>query len=238
MSNPYGKLSEKEREELILRYLPLVKGIAFNIKKNLPDSVDIRDLIGYGILGLIKAIDNLKEVDTKRAESYLRLRIKGAIYDYLRGLDFGSRGVRDKEKQLKEVVEKLKEKLGREPTDEEVAREMNLSLEEFLNLVHKISFSHVLSLEEVFRENTRDYEEILKSASESVEEIVLRKEFEDKLKEAIKRLSEREKLVVQLIFYEELPMREVAKILNCSISRVAQLKSSALEKLRKELSSQ
>lgn len=238
MSNPYGKLSEKEREELILRYLPLVKGIAFNIKKNLPDSVDVRDLIGYGILGLIKAIDNLKEVDTKRAESYLRLRIKGAIYDYLRSLDFGSRSVRDKEKQLKEVIEKLKEKLGREPTDEEVAKEMNLPLEEFLNLVHKISFSHVLSLEEVFRENTRDYEEILKSTSESVEEIVLRKEFEDKLKEAIKKLSEREKLVVQLIFYEELPMREVAKILNCSISRVAQLKSSALEKLKKELSSQ
>ncbi len=238
MKNPYGKLSEKEREELILKYLPLVKGIAFNLKKNLPDSVDIRDLIGYGIVGLIKAVDNLRETNTRSAESYIKLRVKGAIYDYLRSLDFGSRNIREKEKQLREVVEKLKEKLGREPTDEEVAKEMNLSREELLNLLHKISFSHILSLEEVFKENIRDYEEILKSGRDSVEEAIIRKEFEEKLREAIKKLPEREKLVIQLIFYEELPMREVAKILNCSISRVAQLKSSALEKLRKELKSE
>ncbi|WP_461829849.1 sigma-70 family RNA polymerase sigma factor [Aquifex sp.] len=235
MKNPYGELSESEREELILKYLPLVKGIAYNIKKNLPDSVDLRDLVGYGIIGLIKAIDNLKEVNTKSSESYIKLRIKGAIYDYLRSLDFGSRHVREKEKKVRETVEKLKEKLGREPTDEEVARELNLSVEELLNLLHKISFSHVLSLEEVFRENLRDYEEILASSGEDVEESILNKEFEERLKRAIEKLPEREKLVIQLIFYENLPMKEVAKILNCSVSRVAQLKSSALGKLRKEL---
>lgn len=235
MKNPYKELSEKEREELILKYLPLVKGIAFNLKKNLPDSVDVRDLVGYGIIGLIRAIDNLKGTNRKSAESYIKLRIKGAIYDYLRSLDFGSRTVREKEKQLKEVMEKLKERLGREPTDEEIAKEMNLSREELLNLLHKISFSHILSLEEIFRENLRDYEEILKSGADNVEEKIIRKEFEEKLKEAIKKLPERERLVIQLIFYEELPMREVAKILNCSISRVAQLKSNALKKLKKEL---
>lgn len=235
MKNPYGELSEKEREELILKYLPLVKGIAYNIKKNLPDSVDLRDLVGYGIVGLIKAIDNLKEINTKSAESYIKLRVKGAIYDYLRSLDFGSRHVREKEKKIKETVERLKEVLGREPTDEEVARELNLSVEELLNLLHKISFSHVLSLEEVFRENLRDYEELLSYPGDSVEARVLKKEFEEKLEKAIRKLPKREKLVIQLIFYEELPMREVAKVLNCSISRVAQLKSSALEKLRKEL---
>lgn len=235
MKNPYGELSEKEREELILKYLPLVKGIAYNIKKNLPDSVDLRDLVGYGIVGLIKAIDNLKEINTKSAESYIKLRVKGAIYDYLRSLDFGSRHVREKEKKIKETVEKLKEVLGREPTDEEVAQELNLSVEELLNLLHKISFSHVLSLEEVFRENLRDYEELLSYPGDSVEASVLKKEFEEKLEKAIRKLPKREKLVIQLIFYEELPMREVAKVLNCSISRVAQLKSSALEKLRKEL---
>ena len=235
MKNPYGELSESEREELILKYLPLVKGIAYNIKKNLPDSVDLRDLVGYGIIGLIKAIDNLKEVNTKSSESYIKLRIKGAIYDYLRSLDFGSRHVREKEKKVRETIEKLKEKLGREPTDEEVARELNISVDELLNLLHKISFSHVLSLEEVFRENLRDYEELLTSWGDNVEESILNKEFEEKLKRAIEKLPEREKLVIQLIFYEELPMREVAKILNCSVSRVAQLKSSALGRLRKEL---
>lgn len=237
MKNPYREQSDREREELILRYLSLVKGIAFNVKKNLPDSVDIRDLIGYGILGLIKAIDNLKEINTKRAESYIRLRIKGAIYDYLRSLDFGSRQVREKERKIRETVEKLKEKLGREPTDEEIAKALNLSQEELLNLLHKISFSHILSLEEVFRESIRDYEELLVSHRDNVEDSVINKEFEERLRKAIKKLPDREKLVIQLIFYEELPMREVAKILNCSISRVAQLKSNALKKLREELKS-
>lgn len=235
MKNPYREQSEKEREELILRYLPLVKGIAFNLKKNLPDSVDVRDLVGYGILGLIRAIDNLKELNTKRAETYIRLRIKGAIYDYLRSLDFGSRQIREKEKKIKGVMEKLKEKLGREPTDEEIAKELNIPVEELMNLLHKISFSHVLSLEEAFKESVRDYEEVLSSEGSNVEEEVINREFEDRLREAIKKLPEKEKLVIQLIFYEELPMKEVAKLLNCSVSRVAQIKSSALSRLRKEL---
>jgi len=128
MKNPYREQSDREREELILKYLPLVK--AFNIKKNLPDSVDVRDLIGYGILGLIKAIDNLKEVNTRRAESYIRLRVKGAIYDYLRSLDFGSRQVREMEKKIRETAKKLQESLGREPSDEEIAKALNLSQEE------------------------------------------------------------------------------------------------------------
>ncbi len=235
MKNPYREQSEKEREELILRYLPLVKGIAFNLKKNLPDSVDVRDLVGYGILGLIRAIDNLKELNTKRAETYIRLRIKGAIYDYLRSLDFGSRQIREKEKKIKGVMEKLKEKLGREPTDEEIAKELNIPVEELMNLLHKISFSHVLSLEEAFKESVRDYEEVLSSEGSNVEEEVINREFEDRLREAIKKLPEKEKLVIQLIFYEELPMKEVAKLLNCSVSRVAQIKSSALSRLRKKL---
>ena len=233
MRNPY-KLSEVEREELILKYLPLVKAIAYNIKKQLPEDVDVRDLIGYGIIGLINAIDKLNTTEKKKMESYIKLRIKGAIFDYLRSLDFGSRKVRSKEKEIKNVVEKLKEKLGREPTDEEIAKELGISVDELIEDLKKISFSYILSLEELFKENVRNYEEIIPK-SEDVEEKIIEKEFEEKLKKAINKLPEREKLVIQLIFYEGLSLKEVSKILNISISRVAQIKTSALKKLKEEL---
>ncbi len=230
MKKPYTE----QREELILKYLPLVKGIAYNVKKHLPDDVDVRDLIGHGIIGLIKGIDNLKTTDEKAIETYLKIRIKGAIYDYLRSLDFGSREIRNKEKRIKEALEKLKEKLGREPTDEELAEELGLPREELINTLKKISFSYILNLEEVFRENVRDYSELIASG-EDVEEKVIKKEFEERLKKAVKELPEREKLVIQLIFYEGLPLKEVAKVLNTSISRVAQIKARALKRLREKL---
>ncbi len=233
MKNPYA-LGEKEREELILKYLPLVKSIAFTIKRHLPDSVDVRDLIGYGIIGLINAIDKLNR--DKNFESYLKIRIRGAIYDYLRSLDFGSRNVREKEKRIKKVLEELSKKLGREPTDEEIAQHLGEDAEQLRRDIYRISFSYILNLDEVFNgEEGRGYEEVLGSRGEGVEERVIRKDLEEKLKEAVNSLSERERLVIQLIFYEELPLKDVAEILGCSISRVSQIKGEAIRKLRDKL---
>ncbi len=232
MKNPYT-LNEKEREELILKYLPLVKSIAFRIKRQLPNSVDVRDLIGYGIIGLINAIDRLDR--DKNFEGYLKIRIRGAIYDYLRSLDFGSRNVRDKEKRIKKALEELTKKLGREPTDEEIARHLGEDVEQLRRDIYKISFSYVLNLDEVFNEEGRSYEEIISSKSEDVEEKVIKKDLEEKLRKAIESLSERERLVIQLLFYEELSLKEVAEVLGCSISRVSQIKGEAISKLRKKL---
>ncbi len=233
MKNPYA-LGEKEREELILKYLPLVKSIAFTIKRHLPDSVDVRDLIGYGIIGLINAIDKLNR--DKNFESYLKIRIRGAIYDYLRSLDFGSRNVREKEKRIKKALEELSKKLGREPTDEEIAQHLGEDAEQLRRDIYRISFSYILNLDEVFNgEEGRGYEEVLGSRGEGVEERVIRKDLEEKLKEAVNSLSERERLVIQLIFYEELPLKDVAEILGCSISRVSQIKGEAIRKLRDKL---
>jgi len=230
MKNPYS-IGEKEREELILKYLPLVKSIAFTIKKHLPPTVDVRDLIGHGVIGLIKALDKL---DTqKNPESYLKIRIKGAIYDYLRSLDFGSRKVREKERRIKEALKELSEKLGREPTDEEIAEFLGEDIDTLQHDLSKISFSYLLNLEDIFTEEKRGYEEVLKSKNIDVEEEIVKKDLIDKLKRAIDKLSDREKLVIQLIFYEELPLKEVAQVLNCSISRVSQIKGEAIEKLRR-----
>ncbi len=230
MKNPYA-YREKEREELILRYLPLVKSIAFTIKRHIPPTIDVRDLIGHGILGLIKALEKL---DTQRnPESYLKIRIRGAIYDYLRSLDFGSRRIREKEKRIKEALRELTEKLGREPTDEEIAEHLGEKVDTLQHDLSRISFSYILNLEDIFTEERRGYEEVISSREVDVEEDVVKKDLVEKLRKAIDRLDEREKLVIQLVFYEELPLKHVAEILNCSISRVSQIKGEAIEKLRR-----
>ncbi len=230
MKNPYS-LHENEKEELVLKYLPMVKSIAFSIKKHIPATIDVRDLIGHGIIGLIKALEKL---DTqKNPESYLKIRIRGAIYDYLRSLDFGSRRVREKERKIKEALKELTEKHGREPTDEEVAEYLGEDIDTLQHDLSRISFSYVLNLEDVFTEERRGYEEVIGSQKHDVEEEIVKKDLVEKLKKAIERLEEREKMVIQLIFYEELPLKEVAKILECSVSRVSQIKGEAIAKLRR-----
>ncbi len=228
----FYSITEKEREELILKYMPLVKSIALRIKRQLPPSVDLQDLIGYGIVGLINAIDRMDK--TKNPESYIKIRIRGAIYDYLRSLDFGSRRVREKEKKIKRVLEELSKELGREPTDEEVSEKLGEDVETLYHDLHSISFSYILSLEDVFKQDEgRSYEEIVNSDAPTVEETIISKELEEKIRNAVQRLEEKEKLVLQLIFYEELPLKDVAQILGCSISRVSQIKARALEKMKK-----
>ncbi len=230
MKNPYD-VKDREREELILKYLPLVKAIAFTLKRHLPPTIDVRDLIGHGIIGLIKALEKL---DTqKNPESYLRIRIRGAMYDYLRSLDFGSRRIREKERRIKEALKELTEELGREPTDEEIAQKLGERVEDLQQDLSKISFSYILNLDDIFSEERRSYEEVISSKRMDVEEEIVKKDLSEKLKEAIEKLDERERLVIQLIFYEELPLKEIASILGCSVSRVSQIKGEAIEKLRK-----
>ncbi len=230
MKNPYD-VKDREREELILKYLPLVKSIAFTLKRHLPPTIDVRDLIGHGIIGLIKALEKL---DTQRnPESYLKIRIRGAMYDYLRSLDFGSRRIREKERRIREALKELTEELGREPTDEEIAQKLGERVEDLQHDLSKISFSYILNLDDIFTEERRSYEEVISSKKVDVEEEIVQKDLSEKLKEAIDKLDEREKLVIQLIFYEELPLKEIASILGCSISRVSQIKGEAIEKLRK-----
>ncbi len=230
MKNPYD-VKDREREELILKYLPLVKAIAFSLKRHLPPTIDVRDLIGHGIIGLIKALEKL---DTqKNPESYLKIRIRGAMYDYLRSLDFGSRRIREKERRIKEALKELTEELGREPTDEEIAQKLGERVEDLQHDLSRISFSYILNLDDIFTEERRSYEEVISSKKVDVEEEIVKKDLSEKLKKAIEKLDEREKLVIQLIFYEELPLKEIAGILGCSVSRVSQIKGEAIEKLRK-----
>jgi RNA polymerase sigma factor for flagellar operon FliA len=224
---------EQKDKEAILKYLPLVKSIAYRIYKHLPDAVDLNDLIGYGILAVVEALPKLDE--SKNPEAYLRLRIKGAMYDYLRSLDFGSKSLRKREKEIKAKLEELTNQLGREPTDEELIKALGYKPDEFYSDLQKISASHLLSLDDLFKEG-RSYEEVFSSSvEESPEENSIKQDLREKILKAIEDLDQREKFVLQLIFYEEIPAKEVAKLLKVSTARVSQIKESALSKLREKL---
>ncbi len=223
-----------EEKELVLSYLPLVKEIAYRLYRHLPKSVDVRDLIGYGVLAVVEALPKLDK--NKNPTAYLKLRIKGAMYDYLRSIDFASRNVRSKEKAIRQALEKLSIEKGREVSDEELAEFLGEDPERLKEDLQAISFSYLMSLEEIFSER-RSYEELFESKEESPEEIVIKKDIREKLLKAIERLEKREKLVLQLLYYEELPLKEVAKLLGVSMARVSQIKSSAIEKLKSYLAS-
>ncbi len=228
-------LQEKEeREQKILQYIPLVKKICSKIIRNLPPNVDYNDLVSNGIIGLIYAIDHLDA--SKNPESYIKIRIKGAIYDYLRSLDFGSRNIRDKEHKIKDIIRNFQNEYQREPTDEEISNILGETLEEYQNSLYKISFSYLQSLEDIVykitEETEKSYDNFVSSDIETPEENVLKLDLEYRLKEAIEKLEDREKLVLQLLFYEELGIKEVAEILGISLSRVSQIKSQALFKLK------
>jgi len=227
-------LSKEEKDkEAILKYLPLVKSIAYRIYKHLPDAIDLNDLIGYGILAVMEALPKLDE--SKNPEAYLRLRIKGAMYDYLRSLDFGSKSLRKKEKEIKAKLDELTNQLGREPTDEELIKALGYKPDAFYSDLQKISASHLLSLDDLFKEG-RSYEEVFSSSvEESPEENSIKQDLREKILKAIEDLDQREKLVLQLIFYEEIPAKEVAKLLKVSTARISQIKESALSKLREKL---
>ncbi|MCS6998293.1 MAG: RNA polymerase sigma factor FliA [Aquificaceae bacterium] len=222
----------KEEKELVLSYLPLVQQIAYRLHRHLPSSVDVNDLIGYGVLALIEVLPKVDR--SKNPTAYLKLRVKGAMYDYLRSLDFVSRNIRSKEKAIKQALERLSMERGEEVSDEELAKFLGESPEKLKEDLKAISFSYLMSLEELFREG-RSYEELFESQEEGPEEAVIRADLKEKLLKAIERLDHREKLLLQLLYYEELPLKEVAKLLGVSMARVSQIKSSAIEKLRNYL---
>ena len=236
-------LAKQKRNELVVSLIPKVRKIALEIYRHLPEgAVELDDLIQEGILGIIKAFGRLKKGSitkdgklTPEAISFLLIRAKGAILDYLRSLDFGSKKLREKERKLEEVKNILREKLKREPTEEEIASFLSVEPEEVYHLEEKLYFSYLLSLEELFSRNFKGGFENFVSSSSNVEKEVEKRELIKKLTEALKKLDRKELLVLQLLFFENLKTAEVAKVLDITPGRVAQIKKVAVKKLAKEM---
>lgn len=232
---------ESAREQLILNYSPLVKFVAGRVAAKLPNTVESADLISYGIFGLIDAIKKYDPARGIKFETYAITRIRGAIIDELRALDWVPRSVRSRARDIENAIATLEGRLNRTPEDCEVAEEIGLSMKELQDAYTKISYTSVVSFDEIWAPNSdRDDRSSLASVvkDESAPDPVASFESEEIkviLADAIEKLSERERTVVALYYYEGLPLKEIGQVLGVTESRASQLHTKAVLRLRARL---
>lgn len=227
----------QEREKLIIHYLGLVKYVAGRTAAGLPDSVDIDDLVGAGMLGLMKAVEAFDPAKEVKFETYALPRIRGAMLDELRNQDWFPRSVRRKAKRVDTAVKELEASLGRSPRDGELARHLRLDMHDFYRLVGEVSQSSLLSIEEDLRigkdgtyTSVRD---ILSDLREpNAHEILADKELRAIVIETLEKLDEKERLVLTLYYFEELTLAEIGEILGVSESRVCQIHGKSIQRLK------
>lgn len=228
------------RETLILNYSPLVKYVAGRLSSSLPQTIDTADLISYGIFGLIDAIEKYDPERGIKFETYAIARIKGAIIDELRAMDWVPRSVRARAREVEQAYVRLEGTLKRVPTDAEVAKEMGISSRELQGIFTKLSYTSVVSFEELWVGGDREDRSNVMSTieDETAEDPVAlfeSEEVKDILASAIERLPERERIVVALYYYEGLTLKEIGQVLGVTESRVSQLHTKAVLRLRARL---
>ncbi len=227
------------RNELILSELSQVYYLARRIHERLPQHVPLEDLVHAGVVGLIEAVHKYNPNKNASLKSFASFRIRGAILDSLRVLDWGSRPLRKKGRNVAESLAKLSNKLGRQPTEDELAADLDLEVAELHKLLRQLDGLHIVGQMVGSRFDDSDSQDLIESApadeSTSPFEICLRSERGDYLTQAIKTLSEKEQMVVSLYYREELTMREVAAVMGLAESRVSQIHSLAITRLRTEI---
>ncbi|CCJ32617.1 FliA/WhiG family RNA polymerase sigma factor [Caloramator australicus] len=228
-----------EREEMILRYLPYVKYIASRLVAGKPPGVEFEDLVSYGIIGLIDAIEKFDPTKGIKFETYATLRIKGAIIDELRKISWIPKSAVSKLSLLNQAREELESSLNREPTDKELADKLNISEEELKTIESYVNYVSLVSLEEIFfksDEEDMQVKDFVEDANSPHPETIVENEERFKiLREAISMLPEKDKLILNLYYFEKLTLKEIGKILEVSESRVSQLHSRAIIRLRENL---
>jgi len=230
------------RDALILNYSPLVKYVAGRLASGLPQTVDTADLISYGIFGLIDAIEKFDLGRAIKFETYAIARIKGAIIDELRAMDWVPRSVRSRAREIEGAYIALENKLKRFPTDAEVAEHMGITTTELAAILTKLSYTSVVSFEELWVGGDREDGQsaigsIKDDAADDPVAIFESEEIKTILAEAIDRLPEREKTVIALYYYEGLTLKEIGQVLGVTESRVSQLHTKSVLRLRARLHS-
>lgn len=229
------KKSEQLREQLILEYVGLVKIVAGRLSMYLGNNVEYDDLVGYGTFGLIDAIDKFDNDKGVKFETYASLRIRGAILDQIRKMDWIPRTLRQKQKRLDAAYQKLETTSGRTATDEELAKELDISVDELESWQMQTQIGGLVSLDEYMEQGEGRIEN---SASEDYvqpERIVERQELKEILAKTLKELTDKEQKVIYLYYFEDLTLKEISAILEVSESRISQLHTKALQKMRQKL---
>ena len=229
-----------DRDRLILTYAPLVKYVAGRLGSGLPAHVDEGDLISYGLLGLISAIERYDPDRDIKFETYAIVRIKGAIIDELRALDWVPRSVRSRAREIERAIAELEAKVGRAPTDEEIAHKIGISQDELEESLTDISRSSIAALDELWSggadgDQVSLLDTIEDQAGPRPADALDETEVRETLADAIARLPEREKLVITLYYYEELTLREIGEVLGVTESRVSQMHTKAVLRLRSRM---
>ena len=229
------------RDRLILTYAPLVKYVAGRLGSGLPAHVDEGDLVSYGLLGLISAIERYDPARDIKFETYAIVRIKGAIIDELRALDWVPRSVRSRAREIERAIAELEAKLGRAPSDDEIAGKIGISVDELDESLSDISRSSIAALDELWAVSGEGDQVSLLDTIEDTSgprpaDVLDETDLRETLADAIARLPEREKLVITLYYYEELTLREIGEVLGVTESRISQLHTKAVLRLKARLS--
>jgi RNA polymerase sigma factor for flagellar operon FliA len=232
---------ERARERLVVAYSPLVKYVSGRMASGLPAHVDEADLISYGLVGLISAISRFELEREIKFETYAITRVKGAIIDELRSLDWVPRSVRARARAIERANAKLEHKLQRAPTDEEMSDALDMTVQEFQDALLQISNSTVAALDELWTVSDASGDQV--SLLDTLQDprapdpaaVMDQTDLKDRMADAIARLPEREKLVIALYYYENLTLREIGEVLGVTESRISQLHTKAVLRLRGRL---
>ena len=236
------EITTENREEVIKRYSPMIKYVANRIAMRLPPHIEVDDLISVGVLGLMDAISKYDSSRGAKFKTYAEFRVRGAILDELRALDWVPRSIRQKASAVEKVVRSLEAKLRRLPEDEEVAKEMDLTLDQFYRTIDETKSVPVFSLEDLgIAKESGEQQSLLDCLAGKVDadpQTQIRLiELKEIIAKAIDTLPEKERLMVSLYYYEELTMKEIGTVLDITESRVSQIHSKAVLHLRTKLKS-
>jgi RNA polymerase sigma factor for flagellar operon FliA len=229
----------EERNEIVLRELPQVYYIAARIRDRLPKNVDMEDLVQAGVIGLIDACRNYDSAKEAQFSTFAKFRIRGAILDSLRMMDWGSRTLRKKGREITSCIVKLEARLGRQPLEEEIVSEMQIDLEELHSTMTQLDGLYLVSQRSSPSNDRPESYDFIESAPGSSDdspfELCLKGEKQEHIAAAISEMSEREQMILSLYYKEEMTMKEISQVMHIAVSRVSQIHAAAMVKLRSSL---
>ncbi len=231
--------SIESRNKIVEQFLPLVKKIASDIYQKIPEkSVDFEDLCSYGSIGLIEAVERYDPSISIKFQTYAISRIRGSMIDHLRNIDWIPRSLRKKIKDYEKAALEIENEKGEMPTDEEIAKKLNLDVKDTLKIKNEVNRTQILSLEEYLFKSEKSFDEISDVEDTNIldpKNVISKMELLEVLKSAISKLKKREQLILQLYYYEDLNLKEIGAVLKISESRVSQLHSHILSKLKNHI---